>query len=74
MTFAFSFGIVRRRRVGDVEGAVVGREAEAVRLHDLVGELRQPPGLRVDVVDAGRQLELADVALVVQVAAVSRDR
>ena len=43
--------VVRGPRVGDVQLLVVGREAQAVRLEELVGHLRRPCPLWIDAVD-----------------------
>ena len=50
--------------VGDVEGLVVGGEAEAVGLEEVVGDLGDLAGFGVDPVDGLLDLERALVALV----------
>ena len=69
-------GVVRGAGVGDVELLVVGREAEAVRLEDLVAvdQLVDLAGLGVDAVDGFLELQLALVALRSSSGCRSRDR
>src|SRR5690606_21038594 len=61
-------------RVGDVEQRVIRREAQPVRLHDLVGDDLDPSGVAVDAVYGGIELRLGPEAFVVAANAVDRIR
>ena len=64
-------GIMGCAGVGDVEGLVVGGEAEAVGFEEVVGDLGELAGLRVDAVDRLLDFQRALVPLVVHQRAVA---
>src|SRR5258708_10700595 len=54
-----------RARFDNVEAAFVGREADAVRIDDVVGDHLRPAVGRVEAVDVGRQFGLSFDTLIV---------
>ncbi len=76
---AFGVVVVRSACIGRVNLFVIGREAQAVRLVDVVGELHEPARLRVNPVDGFLLIRLnrtgcCPPAFIVHQAAVARIR